>query len=76
MNTVREVVDSVIVDASEAKGYLIEYLVNEAVAKHGHLIRKPQSCTTWGECFTIECGLLIFWFDTEDHSTHTVKVAI
>ena len=76
MNTVREIVSSVVVDEKEAKAHLIEHLVNEAVAKSGNLIRKPHSCATWEEAFTVNGNTLSFWYDTEDESTHCTNVCI
>ncbi len=28
------------------------------------------------DCFTVEKGELLFWFNTEDRSTHLLKLAI
>jgi hypothetical protein len=40
-----------------------------------HNYKKIFPCGTtnsFSDCFTIQDGKLLFWFDTEDHSTHMV----
>lgn len=41
-----------------------------AVAEHGATILPVGGRASFDECFRIDEGLLIFWFDTPDQSTH------
>ncbi|MBD3390987.1 MAG: hypothetical protein GF418_02965 [Chitinivibrionales bacterium] len=46
-------------------------LIRQAVRAH----KKIYPCgtkSTLGECFTFEKDKVLFWFDTEDRSTHLV----
>jgi hypothetical protein len=44
-------------------------LYQQAIAKH-HTIYPCRQKKTFQECFTISGGRLLFWYNTEDHSTH------
>ncbi len=35
-----------------------------------------SSCSTLNECFTVEGGQVIFWFNTADATTHTMTAEI
>lgn len=35
-------------------------------------IRPVATCGSFEECYTITGGYVIFWFDTEDNSSHIV----
>lgn len=46
-------------------------LIRDAIRQY----KKIEPCTiakTFDDCFTIEEGMLFFWFNTADNSTHVV----
>ena len=50
-------------------GTLKEQLIANAISQH----RKIFPCVgrhSLEDCFTFEKGRIVFWFNTEDHSTH------
>ncbi len=46
-------------------------LIKKAIEKYG-VIRPSGTKTSFKECFTSDAGKLVFWFNTEDDSTHVV----
>jgi hypothetical protein len=46
-----------------------ERMVQQAVAQYRSIFIPPHK-TSFSECFSFENNTLIFWFNTEDHSTH------
>jgi len=50
---------------------LEQKLYNEAVKIHKDILPCGRK-KTFSECYTEEQGVTIFWYDTEDGSTHLV----
>lgn len=50
-------------------------LINSAHKKYKD-ISPVSNYKTFDECFTIYGGVLVFWFNTKDASTHVVKMKI
>jgi hypothetical protein len=46
-------------------------MIAEAMEKYKNIF-PTQSKTSLNECFTAESGKLLFWFNTEDESTHVI----
>lgn len=56
-------------------GALEERLIRKAIRKH----KKIFPCLSrkeFSKCFTREDGRLLFWYDTEDRSTHLISANI
>jgi hypothetical protein len=52
---------------------LTRYLmIAEARKKHGDGITPCTSKSSLHDCFTVENGRVIFWYNTPDGSTHTI----
>lgn len=56
-------------DLTEHKKKL--YLINKAMLV-SKKFRYPDNCTKLEDCFTKHEGRLVFWFTTDDDSTHAV----
>jgi hypothetical protein len=52
-----------------------ERLIEEAKKRYG-TICLPQDKESFSDCFTCEKSMLIFWFNTEDLSTHLLAERI
>ena len=48
---------------------LKQQMIQKAVKKHSNIF-PCSSCRTFEECFTVESNNVIFWYNTEDNSTH------
>jgi hypothetical protein len=52
-----------------------ERMIQEAMKRYG-AICLPQDKESLSDCFTCENSMLIFWFNTEDNSTHLIAEKI
>lgn len=50
-------------------------LIETALQRH-EKIYPCISRRTLDECFTLEGGRVLFWFNTEDHSTHIISADV
>jgi len=53
-----------------------ERMIQQALTQYGTICLLPHKAS-FSDCFTFENSMLIFWFNTEDQSTHFIaeKVA-
>lgn len=54
---------------------LHDILIQSAQEKYQR-IHPCSDKDTFGECFTTEDNILMFWFNTEDNSTHVIATTI
>ncbi len=52
---------------------LMDKLISDAVTTHGRIFPCGEKSSFY-ECFTIEGERIVFWYDTDDGSTHVETV--
>jgi hypothetical protein len=52
-----------------------ERMIRQAMMQYG-TICLPSSKSSFSDCFSFENNTLIFWFNTEDNSTHLIAEKI
>ncbi len=50
-------------------------LISNAISKHKRIF-PCRGCRSLEECFTFEKGMVIFWYNTEDESTHMLSAQV
>jgi hypothetical protein len=56
-------------------GEIKERMIRQAMTQYGSICPLPHK-TSFSDCFTCGNNTLIFWFNTEDNSTHLIAERI
>ena len=50
-------------------------MINEARERYSKILPCSNK-EKFSDCFTVDCDQLLFWFNTEDKSTHVLTAAV